>query len=130
MGKAETALEEAKAYLRSARLSLDAGDEGPCVSNLFYVVEHLANILKEARNGKATKSHDEKQRVLRRACEEGAITSAQLKTCNRIYNLRVTAQQHPYSEAKGRAPWKPGEVEKLYQTVSGLLDRIERRLTS
>lgn len=129
MGKAETALKEARAYLRSAGSSLDVGDEGPCISNLFYVVEHLANILKEARNGKVTRSHDEKQRVLQRACSEGVITSAELKACNRIYNLRVTAQQHPHSEAKGRAPWKPGEVEKLYQAVSGLLKRIEGRLS-
>jgi hypothetical protein len=130
MSKAAAALEEAKAYLRSARSSLDAGDEGPCISDLFYVVEHLANILKEARNGRATRSHDEKQRVLRWAYSEGALTSAELKACNRIYSLRVTAQQHPYSEVKGRAPWKPGEVEKLYQAVSGLLDRIEERFSS
>lgn len=127
MSRASTALDEAKAFLRAAKSSLDAGDEGPCISNLFYVLEHLANILKEARNGKATRSHDEKQRVLQRAYSEGVITASELKACNRIYNLRVTVQQHPYTEAKGRAPWNPGEVEKLYEAVSGLLRKIEER---
>ncbi|MFH1151047.1 MAG: hypothetical protein V1748_11295 [Actinomycetota bacterium] len=129
MSRASSALDEAKAYLRSAKSSLDAGDEGPCISNLFYVLEHLANILKDARNGQATRSHDEKQRVLRRAYSEGSITSAELKACNRIYNLRVMAQQHPYTGVKGRTPWNPGEVEKLYEVVGGLLKKTEERLS-
>ncbi|PKQ28326.1 MAG: hypothetical protein CVT63_03390 [Candidatus Anoxymicrobium japonicum] len=125
VSKKTLAIEEAKAYIRSAKANLDRGDENQCIDSLFYAYEHIANVLVVRQFGKPTKDHREKLNALGRAYREGRISSEEHEACKRVGSLRNFAQQSPYDDV-AVIRLKKGEVGRLYESIVKLVDRIEK----
>jgi uncharacterized protein (UPF0332 family) len=125
MSKEKQAIDEAKAFSRSAKASLDRGDINPCINSLFYVIEHVANVVAVRKGGKATKDHATKVQRLKEAYSEGAITAEEYKACVRVSSLRIYAQEFPYVDVDVK-PLRKDEAISLCTAMEKLVARVEK----